>query len=79
MDLAALPEFENKDFYWLWMELHRIANALERLTTPPDQTAPSTPASCPHPPDHRIDLGLTNGQPDWQCRICRYRPTPATL
>lgn len=55
----------------IWEELRRIANALEILTEP--QTAePETP-TCPHPEDQRISFGVTNGQADWQCRMCRFR------
>jgi ribosomal protein L37AE/L43A len=33
---------------------------------------PETP-TCTHPEDQRISFGVTNGQADWQCRICRFR------
>ena len=50
--------------------LERIASALELATTvPPEST------TCLHPPDQRIDFGMTNGVDDWQCRACGYRTT----
>lgn len=60
----------------IWKELMRIANVLERLVPEddPEQT-PETPV-CEHPPETRISFGTTNGVPDWQCRICRYRSLP---
>jgi hypothetical protein len=55
----------------IWNELRRIANSLEALTEPPT-AEPETP-TCPHPEDQRISFGVTNGQADWQCRICQFR------
>lgn len=67
-------DFQSSDTFLLWQVLDRIATALETPPAePPSQTPPEMPA-CLHPPESRIDLGLTNGQPDWQCRVCRFRP-----
>jgi hypothetical protein len=33
---------------------------------------------CDHPPEERLDFGITNGAPDWQCRLCGYRSLIAT-
>ena len=53
-------------------ELQKIRLVLEALV--PEQE-PEHPAStdCPHPEDQRIDFGMTNGRPDWQCRLCDFR------
>ncbi len=51
--------------------LDRIATALEILALPESQEPPET--TCPHPPEERIDFGMTNGQPDWTCKLCGYR------
>lgn len=61
-------------------ELERIANVLEvlmvTLVPEPPTPPPSITPTCPHPPESRIDFGTTQGQSDWQCRICGYR-TPS--
>jgi hypothetical protein len=57
----------------IWHELNRIANALEALIPEPETTPASEP-TCPHPPESRVGLGMTNGEPDWECSICRFRP-----
>lgn len=31
------------------------------------------PAGCQHPKDRRVDFGMTQGQPDWECRDCGHR------
>jgi hypothetical protein len=61
----------------IWHELKRIADALESLTNPDPES--QEPVRCPHPEDLRIDLGMTNGMPDWQCGVptCRHRPNPS--
>jgi len=62
----------------IWMELHRIANALESLIQSSEEPPTSTEAPmCSHPLEMRIDFGTTNGMPDWQCGICQWRtPSP---
>ncbi len=55
-------------------QLARIADVVELMVAPPmaaDPTAPAPP--CEHPEDARDDFGLTNGVPDWQCRLCGHR------
>lgn len=53
-------------------QLRRIADALALLV--PDEPPMSDPApTCPHPEEARIGLGTTNGIPEWECRLCRYR------
>jgi hypothetical protein len=52
-------------------QLRRIADVLELLTAAPEPESPEPP--CPHPLESRMDFGLTNGQPDWQCGLCGYR------
>lgn len=73
-------KFTNPDARQIWEQLRRIADALEVLATavtaPPEPEPPPDP-TCPHPPDQRVDFGLTNGQPDWQCRVCGFR-TPTS-
>jgi hypothetical protein len=49
--------------------LERIANVLEAQTAPPPATDPE---ECAHPLDARMDFGVTNGVPDWQCKACGY-------
>ncbi len=61
-----------------WKEIcQSIAQHLDRIATVLEQTLrpsePSTPAPCPHPMEARIDFGTTNGQPDFQCRLCGFR------
>jgi hypothetical protein len=54
--------------------LERIANCLESLAPEQTSEAPETPP-CSHPTECRIDLGMTDGQPDWVCSICRFQPS----
>lgn len=57
-------------------QLTRIADSLDRLTTEPEPEPESLePPTCPHPVESRIDFGITNGKPDWQCGIptCGFR------
>lgn len=60
-------------------ELTRIADALERIAValerfePADDTPAPTTGECEHPIEARIDFGVTNGQPDWQCGRCGFR------
>lgn len=56
------------------LALERIATALEALI-PPEPDPPSV-APCLHPQESRVDFGTTEGQADWQCRICDYRSIP---
>lgn len=72
-----------EDIQRLWEQIERIATAQERIATVLEMLVdspqePPTPASeeppmCPHPTDQRIDFGMTNGQPDWQCKVCGFR------
>lgn len=62
-------------------QLERIAVALERLVDlglvllePDVEPAPAAgPVPCGHPEAARIDFGITDGVPDWQCRTCGFR------
>lgn len=73
-------------------QLTRIADALEALVSlqhqmlqlelapapaPEPTPAPEETPGCPHPPDQRASFGMTNGQEEWECRLCQYR-TPTT-
>jgi hypothetical protein len=55
--------------------LERIADVLERAIEPPPAPA-DEPGGCEHPAEARIDFGITNGEPDWQCRACGFRTVP---
>lgn len=55
------------------LSLHRIAEAMERLSPPTPEPRPELTTACLHPLDSRTDFGMTNGEPDWQCRICQFR------
>lgn len=70
-------------------ELRGIRMALERLATVveafhgvyfggADAIAAAEPTGCQHPTDQRIDFGLTNSLPDWQCGVCGFRSVDAT-
>ena len=67
--------------------LTRIAEALEGIrdgleaivasAAAPEELPPGVRV-CPGcgrslAPEQRVDFGVTNGQPDWQCRECGYR------
>lgn len=59
--------------------LERLASALDRDVTLKtaaleEAARPQPPAPCTHPPEARIDFGVTNGREDFQCRRCGYRP-----
>lgn len=60
----------------IWEQLTRIADALEILAAAVSMPEPEeTPEpTCSHPPAERISFGTTNGQEDWQCSICQFRP-----
>ena len=61
-------------------QLTRIGDLLELLVghlLVPEQAQDTE--TCPHPPDDRISLGVTNGIAEWECRICRYRHPPSDL
>ena len=55
------------------LALLRIASAIEALIPEPEPETTPAPEPCQHPVGSRLDFGLTNGLPDWQCRICGYR------
>ena len=48
--------------------LERIAVALEAQIVTVSESI-----GCDHPMDQRIDFGLTNGQLDWECKVCHWR------
>lgn len=52
--------------------LERIADAIDRAFAEPAPIA--TSMECSHP--ERFDFGVTNGQPDWQCKVCGVRSIP---
>lgn len=52
----------------LLVQFARIATALELLVAPPQ----TEEGPCEHPADQRWDFGITDGRPDWQCRLCNY-------
>lgn len=59
-------------------DLTRIAVALERIAAVLEfavlaEDAPPEPEPCAHPDEQRIAFGLTDGRPDWQCKVCGYR------
>ena len=57
-------------------QLTRIAdgvNAALEMTAEMPMPVSTEPALCPHPEEQRFDFGMTNGRPDWQCRLCGYR------
>ena len=59
-------------------QLTRIGDLLELLVG--HLLAPETDQAadaCQHPPDDRIALGMTDGMPEWECRICRYHHQPS--
>ena len=60
-------------------QLSRIADAIEALIVmnQEPEPEPETP-DCLHPMEMRADFGETDGQPDWQCRVCGYRTTTAS-
>lgn len=53
--------------------LERIALANELMVAPTQTQEPEGPLPCDHPVDLRIDFGVTDGQPDWQCGVCKFR------
>ena len=60
----------------------RIAAALEQIVVllaalAPEAEPEPTPQDCVHPMEARADFGMTNGLPEWECRICGYR-SPTT-
>lgn len=56
----------------IWVELKRIADALETLTTQePEPPQEPEPTGCQHPVEHRANFGTPN---EWECLICQYRP-----
>lgn len=59
-------------------ELTAIRSLLELLVMAqePEPPAPA-PTECQHPEESRADFGMTNGLPEWECRICGYR-TPTS-
>ncbi len=66
-------------FAQLLREQTRQADALERiakvfeLMTAEVTAVPDAPAKCLHPLEDRLDFGVTNGLPDWQCKRCQFR------
>jgi len=59
-------------------DLTRIADALEGILeclreSNALEPEPEMATTCLHPLEARIDLGTTNGVPDWECRICQFR------
>lgn len=56
-------------------ELRGIRVCLELITAPESEPEPT---NCLHPVEARIDFGMTNGLPDWQCRLCQYRTETET-
>lgn len=61
-------------------EIERIAAALERIATALElvvgsfvEVEPDQVPECQHPPDNRLDFGVTQGQADWQCSLCGHR------
>ena len=63
-ELAAVEKVGN--------ELQKIRQVLEALVPEQEPEQPES-TECPHPEDQRIDFGMTNGLPDWQCRLCNFR------
>jgi hypothetical protein len=55
--------------------IERIAAALESAVNPPAVEPVAAPA-CTHPPERRIDFGITNNVEDWQCSLCEFRTVP---
>ncbi len=55
-------------------ELGQIRVLLETMLAPPQEPSPSQEPTCSHPEEARISFGMTNGQEDWQCGICQFRP-----
>ena len=54
----------------------RMAVALERISNAVSPVVIEEPAplvGCQHPIEDRIDFGVTNGQPDWECGVCHAR------
>ena len=66
--------FKNPDAAHLCGQLRRIADALEALVSlsTPEPTT-EEPLTCPHPTETRLDLGMTNGKPEWICGVCQAR------
>lgn len=54
-------------------ELRAIRQVLELLIAPPQEPPSTQELTCPHPEDQRINFGMTNGEPDWECRLCHQR------
>lgn len=59
-------------------ELREMRATLERVFAPVEEPAPDDEI-CMHPDDQRVNFGITNGQPDFLCRVCKYRASEAGL
>jgi hypothetical protein len=59
--------------------LERIATALDTLAIPQEPALIWPKGECPHPQESRIDFGVTNGHPDWQCKVCGYQSINAVM
>ena len=55
------------------MELTRIRELLQEMTTPDPDPDPDLPI-CSHPLDQRLALGMTTG---WQCQGCGHQEAPS--
>ena len=55
-------------------ELAGIRMLLEVIAAP--EPEPKAEPGCPHPEDERVSFGMTNGLPDWECRLCQFRSIP---
>lgn len=53
-------------------ELSGIRQALESFI-PEQEPTQDAPVGCPHPETDRMDLGMTDGREEWECRQCRQR------
>lgn len=60
----------------IWTQLKRIADSLELMRPDPEPVAEPEPEipPCSHPMEARTDFGMTNGHPDWMCRLCGFNP-----
>lgn len=59
-------------------ELRHLRGSIDAVLAAlaPDEPVPTcetAPAVCPHPDEHVVTFGVTDGQEDWLCKVCGYR------